>query len=98
MHMQIVFANVYFFNCAKLVPFPIFCKNRSTDLSPQAKSHLHGKCLMDLLSPSVEAFIRFVLLVDLLRYHHLTLEVTLCKYHLLFPSEDRDALLNFMNN
>jgi hypothetical protein len=52
---------------------------------------------MDLLSPSVEAFIRFVLLVDLMRYHHQTLEATLRKYHSLFPSEDRDALVEFMN-
>jgi hypothetical protein len=47
-------------------------------------SHLHGNHLMDLMSPSKEAFIRFVILVDLMRYHH----------H--FSNEERKALANFM--
>jgi hypothetical protein len=67
--MQIVFARVYFFNHAKLLPFPILCKNSIIDLSPQAKVHLHGRRLLDLLGPSQEAFIRFVVLVDCMRYH-----------------------------
>jgi len=95
--MQTVFSRVYFFNRAKLLPFPILRKNGSPDLTPQAKSYLNGKRLMDLLSPSVEAFVRFVLLVDLMRYHHQTLEATLHKYLSLFSSEDRDALVEFMN-
>jgi hypothetical protein len=51
---------------------------------------------MDLLSPSEEAFIRFVILVDLMRYHHHSLFVSVCKYQLLFSNEERKALANFM--
>jgi hypothetical protein len=51
---------------------------------------------MDLLSPSEEAFIRFVILVDLMRYHHHSLFVSVHKYQLLFSNEERKALANFM--
>jgi hypothetical protein len=41
--MQTVFAHVYLFNHAKVLPFPILRKNSILDLTPQAKSYLHGK-------------------------------------------------------
>ena len=60
-------------------------------------SYLHGKRLMDLMSPSEEAFIRFVILVDLMRYHHHSLFISLRKYKLLFSSEESKAVSDFMD-
>jgi hypothetical protein len=51
---------------------------------------------MDLMSPCKEAFIRFVILVDLMHYHHHSLFVSLHKYQLLFSNEERKAVANFM--
>jgi hypothetical protein len=96
--MHILFARVHFFNRAKLLPFPIHRKNCIADLTPQAKSYLHGKYLQDLLSPSQEAFVRFVTLLDLMRYHHNSLKALVIKYGALFTDEDTDALLHFMND
>jgi hypothetical protein len=93
---HLLFARVYFFNRAKLMPFPIHLKNSSIDLSPQAKVHLHGRRLLDLMTPSQEAFIRFVVLVDCMRYHGLILRN--------FSngeggdSDDKEELIEFMAN
>jgi hypothetical protein len=48
------------------------------------------------MSPSKEAFIRFVILVDLMCYHHHSLYVSVCKYQLLFSNEERKVLADFM--
>ena len=96
--MQIVFARVYFFNRAKLMPLPILCKNSITDLSPQAKGYLHGRRILDLLSPSQEAFIRFVVLVDLMRYHGVILRNYSNAAHGFSDPDDNNALVEFMAN
>jgi hypothetical protein len=58
-------------------------------------AYLHGKRLMELLGPSEEAFIRFVILADLMRYHSEDLDAGVEKYERLFTDEERDALLQF---
>jgi hypothetical protein len=55
-------------------------------------AHLHGKRLMDLSTPSEEAFIRFVVILDILRYHFESLAPSLDKYDNLFCHKDKDAV------
>ena len=80
------------------MPFPILCKNSITDLSPQAKGYLHGRHILDLLSPSQEAFIRFVVLVDLMRYHGVILRNYSNAAHGFSDPDDNKALIEFMAN
>jgi hypothetical protein len=61
-------------------------------------AHLHGKRLMDLLTQSEEAFIRFVILVDLMRYHYYSLGVAVNKYQNLFSADEKSSLLDFMTS
>ena len=49
-----------------------------------------------MVGPSEEAFIRFVNLVDLNRYHHEAMETSSFKYEDLFTPEERDALVQFV--
>jgi hypothetical protein len=96
--LQTVFGAIYFYNRAKLLSIPIHTRaTRRNYFSPEAMSHLQGKRLMDLMSPSEEAFIRFVILVDLMRYHHHSLFISLRKYQLLFNNEERKAVADFMS-
>jgi len=96
--LQTVFGVIYFFNRAKHMSLPVHTRStRHNYFSPEAMTHLHGKHLMDLLSPSEEAFIRFVILVDLMRYHHHSLFISLHKYKLLFSSKESKAVSAFMD-
>jgi hypothetical protein len=53
---------------------------------------------MDLLTQSEEAFIRFIILVDLMHYHHHSLGVALNKYQILFTAKERSSLVYFMTS
>lgn len=93
-----ILAAAYFFNRAKLFPFPIQSgRNKRGNLTPKAMAHLHGKRLMDLLTPCEEAFIRFVVLLDIMRYHSYSLMPSVSKYHMLFSGEDRDTVIEFID-
>jgi len=94
--LQSVFACALFFNCAKLVPFSIHSRVTKTDFTPKAMAFLHGKRIMDVLTPSEEAFVRFVILVDLMRYHYVSLDSAVQKYGALFTPEERGVLFDFM--
>jgi hypothetical protein len=97
--LQTVFGTALFFNRTKLLNFPIYSRSSSHNyFTPQAMAHLHGKRLMDLLTQSEEAFIRFVILVDLMRYHYHSLGVALNKYHNLFSAEEKSSLVDFMTS
>jgi hypothetical protein len=63
----------------------------------KAMAHLHGKRLMDLLTPCKEAFIRFVVLLDIMGYHPYSLVPLLEKYGILFSAQDTDAVLEFID-
>jgi hypothetical protein len=52
---------------------------------------------MDVLTQSEEAFVRFVILVDLMRYHHELLASAMEKYGSLFTTKEKCTLLDFMN-
>jgi hypothetical protein len=76
--LQPIFAAAYFFNRSKFLPFPIQSgRNKRCNMTPKAMAHLHGKRLMDLLTPCEEAFIWFVVLLDIIRYHSYSLEPSL---------------------
>jgi len=82
-----IFAAAYFFNRAKILPFSIQSgRNKRGHMTPKAMSYLHGKLLMDLVTPCEEAFIRFVVLLDIMRYHPYSLEPLLEKYGILTHS------------
>jgi hypothetical protein len=51
---------------------------------------------MDLLTPCEEAFIWFVVLLDIIRYHSYSLEPSLEKYDILFSDQDKEAILDFI--
>jgi hypothetical protein len=93
-----IFATAYFFNHAKLLPFPIQSgKNKRGNMTPKkTMAHLHGKCLMGLLTPCEEAFLWFVVLLDIMRYHSYSLVPLLEKYGILFSAQDKDAILEFI--
>jgi hypothetical protein len=92
-----IFAAAYFFNRAKLLPFPIQSgRNKRGNMTPKAMAYLHGKRLMDLLTPCEEAFIRFVVLLDIMRYHSQSLVTSLDKYDILFSAQDKDAVHKFI--
>jgi hypothetical protein len=93
-----IFAAAYFFNRAKILPFSIQSgRNKRGHMTPKAMSYLHGKLLMDLVTPCEEAFIRFVVLLDIMRYHPYSLEPLLEKYGILFSAQDKNAVLQFIN-
>jgi hypothetical protein len=92
-----ILAAAYFFNHAKLLPFPIQSgRNKRGDMTPKAMAHLHGKCLLDLLTPCEEAFIWFVVLLDIMQYHSYSLVPFLEKYHILFSAQDKDVVQKFI--
>jgi hypothetical protein len=66
-------------------------------MTPKAMSYLHGKLLMDLVTPCEEAFIRFVVLLDIMLYHPYSLEPLLEKYGILFSAQDKNAVLEFID-
>jgi hypothetical protein len=93
-----IFAATYFFNCAKILPFSIQSgRNKQGHMTPKAMAHLHRKRVMDLLTPCEEAFIWFVVLLDIMRYHPYSLVPLLDKYGILFSAQDTDAILEFIN-
>jgi len=94
--MQSVFACALFFNRAKLVPFSIHSRVSRSNLTPKAMAFLHGKRIMDMLTTSEETFVRFVILVDLMRYHSESLATAVQKYGALFTREETNDLLDFM--
>jgi hypothetical protein len=65
-------------------------------MTPKAMAHLHRKCLMNLLTPCKEAFIWFVVLLDIMRYHSYSLVPSLEKYGILFSTQDTNAVLEFI--
>jgi hypothetical protein len=92
-----IFAAAYFFNRAKILPFSIQSgRNKRGNMTPKAMAHLHGNCLMDLLTPCEGAFIRFVVLLDIMRYHSFSLVPLLEKCSILFSVQDTDAILEFI--
>jgi hypothetical protein len=92
-----IFAAAYFFNCAKIFPFAIQSgRNKHGNMTPKAMAHLHGMCLMDLLTPCEDSFIQFVVLLDIMRYHSYSLVTLLEKYGILFSTQDTDAVLEII--
>jgi hypothetical protein len=95
--VQPLFAAVYFFNRAKLMPFPIHLSQmKRSELTPKAMAYLHGKRVMQMLTPSEESFVRFVVLLEIIRYHSESILPILSKYESLFYEEDHQAVKKFI--
>jgi hypothetical protein len=93
-----LFAAAYFFNHAKILPFSIQSgRNKQGHMTSKAMAYLHGKRLMDLLTPCEEAFIWFVVLLDIMRYHPCSLVPLLEKYGILFSTQDTNAVLELID-
>jgi hypothetical protein len=96
-HFGPIFAAAYFFNRAKILPFAIQSgRNKRGNMTPKAMAHLHGKCLMDLLTPREEVFIQFMVLLDIICYHSYSLVPFPEKYGILFSTQDTVAVLEFI--
>jgi hypothetical protein len=93
-----IFAAVYFFNPAKILPFSIqSSRNKQGHMTTKAMAHLHRKRLMDLLTPCKEVFIWFVVLLDIMHYHPYSFVPLLEKCGILFSVQDTDAVFEFID-
>jgi hypothetical protein len=71
---------------------------KRSDLTPKAMAHLHGKCLMDILTPCEESFVWLLIVLDIIRYHSESLGPALAKYASLFSKEDEQAVDKFITS
>jgi hypothetical protein len=66
-------------------------------MTPKAMAYLNRKRLIDLLTPCEEAFIWFVVVLDIMRYHPYSLVPLLEKCGILFSAQDTNAVLEFID-
>ena len=76
--IQDVFGRLVFQGRTSLCSFRVSHKARPSQLSIEASSHLHGKLLSTIMRPQEEAYIRFVIITDICRYHFSALS-TICE-------------------
>lgn len=93
--IQDVFGRMVFHARSSLCGFHVTRKGSPSSLTAEATSHLHGHSLSSLIGSSEEAFIRFVIITDFLRYHFATVSDLAVKYrHLLSSGTKGDAYVN----
>jgi hypothetical protein len=79
------------------MPFSItISRMKRSELTTKAMAHLHGKRLMDLLTPSEESFVRFLVILEIIRYHSESILPLVSKYNSLFYDEDEKAITDFI--
>jgi hypothetical protein len=86
--LQDIFGRLVFQNRSALCGFFITQKGSVSLLTPQATSYLHGRSLMNLMGVPEEAFIRFVIITDFLRYHFDAVGALCKKYRHLLSAND----------
>jgi len=86
--LQDIFGRLVFQNRSSLCGFFVTQKGSVSLLTPQATSYLHGRSLLNLMGVPEEAFIRFVIITDFLRYHFDALGVFSKKYRHLLSAND----------
>jgi hypothetical protein len=74
-----ILSHLVFSHRAEHVNFSVR-KKGSSDLTNEAKAFLHGKELQDLINVPEESFIRFVIAMDIARYHFHAVESWFPKY------------------
>ena len=91
--LQDVFGRLVFHARMSVCGFVITHKGSASNLTDAAASYLHGRALKNLMGVPEEAFIRFVIITDFLRYHFDTLGYLSKKYrHLLSARMTMTAL------
>ena len=86
--LQDIFGRLVFQNRSALCGFFVTQKDSVSILTPQATSYLHGCSLMNLMGVPEEAFIRFMIITNFLRYHFDTVGVLSKKYRHLLSAND----------
>jgi hypothetical protein len=82
--IQDVFGRLVFHGRSSLCSFRVSRKGRPSELTIEASSHLHGRALSTIMRPQEEAFIRFVIITDMCRYHFSALS-TICELLKKYP-------------
>ena len=97
--LQDVFGCLMFHARTSVCGFVITCKGSASDITDAVASYLHGRALKNLMGVPEEAFIRFVIITDFLRYHFDTLGYLSKKYrHLLSGKNNYDSIAGLLAN
>jgi hypothetical protein len=92
--IQDVFGRMVFHARSSLCGYHVTRKGSPSSLTVEATCHLHGRSLSSLIGSSEEAFIRFVIITDFLRYHFATVSDFAHKYTHLLSDDDGDVHLS----
>jgi hypothetical protein len=92
--IQDVFGRMVFHARSSLCGYHVTRKGSPSSLTVEATSHLHGHSLSSLMGSSEEAFIRFVIITDFLRYHFSTVSDLAVKYCHLLSSGNNDGYMH----
>jgi hypothetical protein len=92
--IQDVFGRMVFHARSSLCGYHVTRKGSPSSLTVEATSHLHGRSLSSFIGSSEEAFIRFVIITDFLRYHFATVSDLAVKYRHLLSGEDNDGCVH----
>jgi hypothetical protein len=86
--IQDIFARLVFHGRASVCPFVVTRKGDQSQLSTDAAAHLHGRSLSTLMGVPEEAFVRFVVVTDFLRYHFDVINALAKKYRHLIGTDN----------
>jgi hypothetical protein len=86
--IQDVFGRLVFHSRSGLCHFVINRNGNLSDLSHEAASYLHGRALSSSMGVPEEAFVQFVIITDLIRYHFHAISDFSKKYHHLLGDDD----------
>ena len=90
--IQDIFGRLAFHARSGLCPFVVNRKGDPSQLTTDAAAYLHGRLLSDLMGVAEEAFIRFVILTDFLRYHFDVIVTLSKKYRHLIGSDNYNKI------
>jgi hypothetical protein len=92
--LQDIFGRLAFHARSNLVTFNINRKGGGlSELSVHAAEHLHGKPLSRFMGIREEAFVRFVLIVDIFRYHYDDIPLYAEKYKYILGDSSYDTIV-----
>ncbi len=96
--IQDIYGRMVFHSRTNLVPFNVIQKGSTSQLTVKARAHLHGKHLTEHIGVSEEAFIRFVIFTDILRYHSDQLKQYVDKYRSYLSASDYHSVSDQMKS
>lgn len=92
--IQDVFGRLVFHARTSLCRFVVNRKGKPSELTHEAASYLHGRHLSNLMGVPEEAFVRFVIITDFLRYHFDAIGNFSRKYRHLLCEADYSNLIS----